>query len=118
MPFLRVLERFTAICSLLFYSFAFYQMSDFFFCAFIQIFRRLNSYKSGGFYIRSSVFVKNGIIMAAAFLVIKSAGMLFRVFLAGRLGAEGLGLYQLVMSVYLVFAATVSSGVCLCASRL
>ncbi len=56
--------------------------------------------------------------MAAAFLVIKSAGMLFRVFLAGRLGAEGLGLYQLVMSVYLVFAATVSSGVCLCASRL
>ena len=56
--------------------------------------------------------------MAAAFLVIKSAGMLFRVFLAGRVGAEGLGLYQLVMSVYLVFAATVSSGVCLCATRL
>ena len=56
--------------------------------------------------------------MAGASLIIRSTGMLFRVFFAGVTGAEGLGLYQLVMSVYLVFAATVSSGVCLCATRL
>lgn len=64
------------------------------------------------------LFIKNGIIMTASALAVRSIAMLFRSFLAGSLGAEGMGLYQLIMSVFLVFAAIATSGVTLCATRL
>lgn len=68
--------------------------------------------------IKRSLFIRNGIILASSAIVIRSISMLFRVFLAEKTGAEGLGLYQLVISIYLVFVTTASSGVCLCTTRL
>lgn len=44
--------------------------------------------------------------------------MVFRIFLSDTLGTEGLGLYQLIISVYVVFAAVSSSGISLCTTRL
>ena len=55
--------------------------------------------------------------MAASALIIRVISMIFRVFLSDRLGPQGLGLYQLVLSVYLVFGAMASTGVSLCATR-
>ena len=55
--------------------------------------------------------------MAASALTIRTMSMTFRVFLTDRLGTQGVGLYQLVLSVYLVFAAVASTGVSLCATR-
>lgn len=57
-------------------------------------------------------------IMAGTALMIRSIAMVFRIFLAGALGTEGMGLYQLVMSIYVVFAAVSSSGISLCTTRL
>lgn len=56
--------------------------------------------------------------MAVSALVIRSMSMAFRVMLSERLSAQGMGLYQLVLSVYLVFAAAASTGVSLCATRI
>lgn len=64
------------------------------------------------------LFLKNGVILAASAILIRSLGMTFRIMLSERIGAEGLGLYQLVMSVYLVFASLVTSGICLCTTRM
>lgn len=62
--------------------------------------------------------MKNGIIMAVSALIIRCMAMAFRVFLSGTAGAEGMGIYQLVMSVYIFFAAVSTSGIMLCATRL
>ncbi len=50
--------------------------------------------------------------------VLKGLGMLFRGYLSSRMGAVGLGLYQLIMSVYSVFATFATSGFTMSVSRL
>ncbi len=49
---------------------------------------------------------------------LKGLGMLFRVYLSRRMGSAGLGLYQLIMSVYSVFATFATSGFTVAVSRL
>ena len=62
--------------------------------------------------------MKNGMIMAAAALIMRAAGMGMRVWLSGRLGAEGMGVYQLTLSAYAFFALVCSSGVTVTVTRL
>lgn len=64
------------------------------------------------------VFVKNAVILTGTALLLRAAGILFRVWTAGRLGAEGMGLYQLVFSVYVLASAFASSGVSTAVTRL
>ena len=63
-------------------------------------------------------FIKNGMILVITSLLIRSMGLLFRSFLSEQLGAEGMGLYQLALSVYMVFVLVSSSGVSMCSTRL
>ncbi len=70
------------------------------------------------FGLKKKLFIRNGILLAGTALVIRSIGMVLRVFLNGVVGTEGMGLYQLIMSVYGVFAAVSFSGIFLCATRL
>ena len=56
--------------------------------------------------------------MAVSALIIRSMNMFFRVFMADTIGAEGIGLYQLIISVYIFFAAVSTSGISLTATRL
>ena len=42
---------------------------------------------------------------------LRALGMVFRVFVAARLGPEGMGLYQLILSVYMVFVSLASAGI-------
>lgn len=44
--------------------------------------------------------------------------MVFRVFVAARLGPEGMGLYQLILSVYMVFVSLASAGINVASTRL
>ena len=73
--------------------------------------------KKGGFAIQKHLFLKNGLIMAASALIIRTMNIFFRVFMADSMGAEGIGLYQLIISVYLFFAAISTSGISLTATR-
>lgn len=62
--------------------------------------------------------MKNAAVLTLAGLMLRAAGMLLRVFIAGQVGAEGMGLYQLVFTVYSLCSTFAISGVSVAATRL
>lgn len=54
-------------------------------------------------------FLKNAAILTATSIILRTAGIFFRIWMSGAIGTEGMGLYQLIISVY-VFASTFASG--------
>ncbi len=58
-------------------------------------------------------FVLNTFIITATSFFLKGAGMFFKVYLSNKMGAEGMGLYQLIFSMYIFLIALTSSGVSL-----
>ena len=68
-------------------------------------------------------FYKNTALMTATSLFLRLLGIVFRVFISNRVGAEGMGLYQLVFSVYILGATFATGGLttavtCLSAERM
>lgn len=74
----------------------------------------------GGFLFTGRQIMKNTLLLTAAALLLRLISMLFQSYLAGRIGAEGLGAVQLVLSVS-GFATTLGlagarvAATCLCA---
>ena len=64
------------------------------------------------------VYLKNAAILTVSGLVLRVLGMAFRVFVAASIGSEGMGLYQLILSVYMVFVSLASSGMNVASTRL
>ncbi|MBQ9859879.1 MAG: polysaccharide biosynthesis protein [Clostridia bacterium] len=64
------------------------------------------------------VFVKNTAIMTGCSLLLRSLGIVFRIFISNRVGAEGMGLYQLVFSVYVLGTTFATSGLHTAVTRL
>lgn len=62
--------------------------------------------------------VKAAAVLTVFSLLCKALGMLFRLYLAGRVGSEGLGLYQLILSLYSLFSTVATSGFLVAVSRL
>lgn len=61
---------------------------------------------------------KGGIVLSATALLIRTVGVAFNVYISSRIGAAGMGLLTLIMSIY-SFAVTFSvSGVALAATRM
>ncbi len=58
------------------------------------------------------------LILTAATTVVRIVGMLFRIYLANVLGAEGMGLFQLILSVYLLMVTLATAGIRVAVSRL
>ena len=67
---------------------------------------------------KKTVFIKNAIILTASSLILRFVGILFKVWLAGIVGPEGIGLYHLVFSVYMLAATFASSGISTAVTRL
>ena len=65
-----------------------------------------------------TLFIKNTVILVATSLILRSAGIFFKVWLADRIGSEGIGLYQLIFSVYIFAAAFATSGISTAVTRL
>ena len=63
-------------------------------------------------------FFKNGIILTLTSLLMRMLGVSFSAFVTEKLGAEGMGLYTLIMSVYGFTVTVASSGVSLAATRM
>lgn len=63
-------------------------------------------------------FVKNAVVLTVTALLLRSLGMIFRVYLSGKLGEEGMGLYQLILSVYALLSTFATSGICTAVTRL
>ena len=67
---------------------------------------------------KKRLFIKNAAILTATSLFLRTVGMVFRVYIAGRIGAEGMGLYQLIFSVYILATTFASAGISVAVTRL
>lgn len=67
---------------------------------------------------RIRTYLKNAALLTAAGFAMRVLGMVFRVYIAGWLGGEGMGLYQLILAVYAVFVSLATAGVNVASTRL
>ncbi len=67
---------------------------------------------------KAKLYILNGLIVSAAALILRFAGMAYNVYISGKLGAEGMGLLSLILSVYNLAVTFASSGVNLTCTRL
>ena len=68
--------------------------------------------------LKKVLFLKNAAILTATSLILRFIGIFFRVWLASAVGSEGMGLYQLVFSVYMLAATFATSGISTAVTRL
>jgi len=71
----------------------------------------------GGIFLRKKTFIKNAVFLTVTSLILRFVGVFFRVWLSRTLGAEGMGLYQLVISVYVLASAFASGGLTTAVTR-
>lgn len=64
------------------------------------------------------VFMKNAAILTVTSLILRAAGMYFRIYVSALVGAEGMGLYQLIISVYVLVSGFASSGIVVAVTRM
>ncbi len=68
--------------------------------------------------VKKTVFIKNAAVLTVSSLLLRFAGIVFKVWLAALIGSEGIGLYQLVFSVYMLAATFATSGLSTAVTRL
>ena len=66
----------------------------------------------------ASRFIKSGILLTLVGLTMRSAAMIFGAFISRLVGAEGVGLYTLIMTVYSFAVTLATSGISLTVTRL
>ena len=67
---------------------------------------------------KKPLFIKNAVILTASSVVLRLLGVIFKVWVAAKVGGEGMGVYQLVLSVYWFFCAFSGTGVSVAVTRL
>ena len=63
-------------------------------------------------------YLHNAALLTGSGLVLRALGMGFRIVLAAYLGSEGMGLYQLILALYMVFVSFATAGVNVASARL
>lgn len=67
---------------------------------------------------RGRTYLKNAAVLTFSGFALRILGMVFRVMIAGSLGGEGMGLYQLILALYAVFVSLASAGMNVASTRL
>ena len=67
---------------------------------------------------KAGVLIRGAAAMTVFSLINKLIGVLLRLYLSARIGSEGMGLYQLIMSVYTMFSTFATAGFTVSVSRL
>lgn len=62
--------------------------------------------------------IKSVVLITVFSLLVRVSGFIFRIYLSWTIGAEGLGIYQIAFSVFIVLITAVSSGLPLIVSKL
>lgn len=60
----------------------------------------------------------NTIFLVISSLVLKSIGMSFGIFISSYIGSQALGIFQLIMSVYIFISTLASAGINLACTRI
>ena len=72
----------------------------------------------GRCFIKKGVFIKNAMLLTATSLLLRFAGIIFKVWLSGKIGSEGIGLYQVIFSFYVLASTFATSGISTAVTRL
>ena len=67
---------------------------------------------------KAKLFLKNTVILTVGSIILRLIGVAFGAYLSRQIGAEGMGLYQLVFSVYNFASTLATSGIYLSVTRL
>ena len=67
---------------------------------------------------RIKIFLVNGIILTISSLLMHTIGMAFSIYISNKIGSEALGVFQLIMSVYMFFITLATSGINLASTRI
>jgi stage V sporulation protein B len=67
---------------------------------------------------RGRSFVAGAVILMAAGFVVRILGFVYRIFLSNVIGAEGMGLFQLISPVYSLIVLVLTSGISIAVSRM
>ena len=62
-------------------------------------------------------YLHNAALLTGSGLVLRALGMGFRIVLAAYLGSEGMGLYQLILALYMVFVSFATAGINVASAR-
>lgn len=68
--------------------------------------------------VRKVKFLVNGALLTATTLISRTMGLVFRVYMTNTIGTEGIGLYQLILTVYMFFVTVSTGGISLAVTRL
>lgn len=63
-------------------------------------------------------FVSGAIVLMIAGFVVRILGFLYRIYLSNLIGAEGMGLFQLIMPLYTLIILTLTAGVSIAVSKM
>ncbi len=63
-------------------------------------------------------FIGGTIILMAAGFIVRILGFVYRIYLSNLIGAEGMGLFQLIMPVYSLIILTLTSGISIAVSKM
>ncbi len=63
-------------------------------------------------------YLHNAALLTGSGLVLRLLGMGLRVIVAAALGSEGMGLYQLILALYMVFVSFATAGIHVASARL
>ncbi|WMJ22567.1 oligosaccharide flippase family protein [Paludicola sp. MB14-C6] len=68
--------------------------------------------------VRKRRFIKDALILTVIVIAMRAVGTAFMIYISNMIGAEGIGLYQLTFSVYLLFITLSTSGISLAVTRI
>lgn len=67
---------------------------------------------------KKKLFIFNAVTLTITALLTRTIGMAFRIYMSNKIGTEGMGLYQLILTVYLFTVTVSTSGICLAVTRI
>ncbi len=67
---------------------------------------------------KKSGILKGALILTIAGMVTKCLGFVFRIYLSGKIGAQGMGLYQLIIPLYMLMGTVTASGISIAVSKM
>ena len=65
---------------------------------------------------KAKVFFFNGIILTITSLIMRGAGLIFQIYVSNKIGTEAVGLFSLIMSVYMFAITIATSGISIAAT--
>lgn len=88
------------------------------FSAALKIHSRSSKEESAIKTIKKQTLIAGALTVLGASVITRILGFVFRIYIADKLGAEGMGLYQLVTSLYMLVVTFATSGISIAVSRM